>query len=113
MNYQLPDYKRVNTARTNANLITNNGVDKCHKHDYKEGIADFNAALRFDPNHPFATYNKGVAMIAWGYKQVLDGHSLINGGMNGLVKTSDMRIDAIKELASSLEDEFRSLRYLD
>ena len=51
-------------------------------------------------------------MIAWGYKQVLDGHNLINGGMNGLVKTSDMRIDAIKELARSLEDEFRSLDYL-
>ncbi len=112
MNYQLPDYREIDIPRTDADLITNNGIDKCRNQDYEEGIADFNAALRLNPNHAHATYNKGRAMVEWGYKQVLVGHDFINAGMNEFAKTSDMQADALQELARSLHDEFRSLDYL-
>lgn len=109
---QLPNYRKIE-AKTDADVITNNGVDKCLNQNYEEGIADFNQALRIHPNHIVASFNKGLALIQWGYSEVLTGHDKISSGMDELAKTPDMRKRFLNELSSELKDEFSSLRYLD
>lgn len=108
---QLPSYRKID-AETDADIITNNGVDKCLNQNYEEGVADFNQALRLNPNHKVASFNKGLALIQWGYSEVLAGHNKINTGMDELAKTPNMRTHSLQELSRSLQDEFSSLRYL-
>ena len=110
---QLPRYRVFTNPQTEEEIITNNGIEKCLSQDYEEGIADFNHALRLDPNNQGATFNKGMALIRWGYARVLDGHDNINTGMNELAKLPDMRRKSLGEWADSFQDYFRNLRYLD
>ena len=109
---KLPNYRKLE-CKTDADIIVNNGVDKCLNKDYQEGIADFTQALRLNPNHRVARFNKGLALIQWGYSDVLAGHDKINSGMNELSKDPDIRERMLQEVSSSFKDEFSSLRYLE
>ena len=110
---QLPNYRKFVNPDTDIEIIINNGVDKCQNLDYREGIADFNQALRLNPNHKIAAYNKGRALIEWGYKQVLDAHVHINTGFDELNKVPEMGIDFLQAIAHALQEEIRSLRHFD
>ena len=110
---QLPNYMKFDNASSDIEMIINNGVDKCQNLDYEEAIADFNQALRLNPNHKVAAFNKGRAMVEWGYKQVLDAHLLINSGFDELTKVPEMEMDSLQAFAHALQEEFRSFRHFD
>ena len=57
-------YKKI-TEETQADILNNQGIEKCIKGDYQEDIADFDAALKLVPNHSSVHWNKWRALNEW------------------------------------------------
>ena len=108
LDLEIYNYKKFDNPETDVEILNNNGVDKCQNMDYEEAVADFNQALRLNPNNKIVYYNKGRAMIEWGYKQVLDAHRLIDIGFDSIAQSYEMRTDLLQEfIARDLQESFR------
>lgn len=58
-------YMRSQT-NTHSDLYNNMGVDKCEQGLLDSGIADFNTAILYNPESPYAYHNRGIAKTILG-----------------------------------------------
>lgn len=66
---QLPNYRKKTEEKTPADTHNNNGADFCVQGKFDKGIAEFNKALRDNPNFPIAHFNRGLAFLNVGLEK--------------------------------------------
>ncbi|WP_169727892.1 tetratricopeptide repeat protein [Desulfovibrio inopinatus] len=55
--------KALDIVPDNANVLVDRGVMKRQLGDSRAAVADFDAALRVDPSHKTALFNKGIVLL--------------------------------------------------
>lgn len=56
----MSDYKRL-YGSTKIVKHNNDGIEKCENEEYDSGIANFNMAIRLDPNVSVLYFNRAIA----------------------------------------------------
>ncbi len=62
---QIPNFRK-HDGEMPANVHNNKGVDFCVQWQFDAGIAEFNKALRANPDYPIAYFNRGLAFTRLG-----------------------------------------------
>ncbi len=62
----MSDYKRL-SGSTEVERYNNLGVEKCENKELDLGIANFNRAIRLNPNISVLYFNRAIAFIELGF----------------------------------------------
>ena len=97
------DGYRFTLGRTKADILVNEGAEKCIKGNHEEGLASFDKALCLDPENQAANFNKGITLISLGHQQILAGQQKVQSGLSSLAKVPRDFTDFATELLSDLD----------